>query len=381
MDKTICIIQNSIITDKSGGYEIQIFNLFQQLIKKKWKIFYITEAEEKREYEFNGFYVYTLPRRYFFSFSNPALFRLLKRQSISIVYHRSRTGFSTGNIGIRFARKKKAKLVFSIGSPDDLIPFFLTRTLWNSDILLIKKLIASLDTLIKDILFRNNFLKSDMIISQNISQQIECKMRFKRDSYIVNSGHPTPPPNTYEKDVPLSVCWIANVRSVKQPELFLNLAKECGTMSRKINVIFTMVMGKNIENYKDSSIMSDLKSQFNMSIIGEQSIDEANDVMGRSSILVNTSIYEGFSNTYIQAWMRETPVVTLNCDPDDVIKTNKLGFHSRTFSQLVKDVKFLIENESVRKEMGVNARQYAIENHSIERSAEVMDKLLLKLLG
>ncbi|MBL7961733.1 glycosyltransferase family 4 protein [bacterium] len=380
MNKTVCIIQNNIITGKSGGYEIQIYNLFQKLVKKGWTVSYFAEGKQYQEYTFDGFQVYIVPKRHYFSFYNPELFYHLERQAISIVYQRSRTAFSAGNIGLRFARRKKAKFVFSIGSPDDLIPFFLTKSLWKSKTSFAKKLFASVDTIIKDILFKRNFLKSDMVISQNISQQFECKKRFKRNSTIIRSGHPAPLPDTYVKDSPLSVCWIANVRAVKQPELFLELARKCEDISTRSGTQFIMVMGKNIANYEKTRFMEKLKTQPNMLIIGEQSIDEANAVMGRSSLLVNTSVYEGFSNTYIQAWMRETPVVTLHCDPDGIIENHKLGFHSRSFDQLVTDVRYLIENESIRQEMGNNARVYALENHSIEKSAEAMNDLLTKLI-
>ncbi len=65
--------------------------------------------------------------------------------------------------------------------------------------------------------------------------------------------------------------------------------------------------------------------------------------------------------------MRETQVVVLNCDPDDLIKTLKIGFHSGDFKQLVKHVRYLIKNEDVRIEMGKRAREYACKNHDIEK--------------
>lgn len=381
MNKTICIIQDSFISAKSGGYEIQIYNLFHRLIARGWKVIYIAAGVERQEYEFNGFQVYTVPKRHYFSFFNPSISRILRNHSVAIVYQRSRTVFSTGNIGLRFAKKNNLKFVFSIGSPDDLVPMFLTRSLWKSPISLFKKSLASVDTLIKDFLFKRNFFLSDLIISQNDSQRAACKKEYHRDSVIIRSCHPVPPSGSYEKDTPVSVSWVANARTVKQPELFLELARQCEDLSKKLGVTFVMVMGKNIINYQNSAFMQSLTTQFNMTILGEKNIDEANDIMGRSSMLVNTSVYEGFSNTYIQAWMRETPVVTLQCDPDGVIEANRLGFHSKTFEQLVKDVRHLIENDKIRTQMGANARVFAMENHNIEKSADAMNDLLIKLIG
>jgi glycosyltransferase involved in cell wall biosynthesis len=77
--------------------------------------------------------------------------------------------------------------------------------------------------------------------------------------------------------------------------------------------------------------------------------------------------------------MRETPVVTLHCDPDGVIETQGLGYHSRTFDGLVADVRKLLGKEELRQTMGRKARSHALEHHSIERIAEQLDELLRSL--
>ena len=78
--------------------------------------------------------------------------------------------------------------------------------------------------------------------------------------------------------------------------------------------------------------------------------------------------------------MRETPVITLNCDPDNIIKNQRIGFHSGSFKQLIKDVRYLIENEDVRREMGEKARKYSIKNHDIvkigKRYLEIFNMLV-----
>ena len=57
---------------------------------------------------------------------------------------------------------------------------------------------------------------------------------------------------------------------------------------------------------------------------GFLSYPATNVLYGRARLLVNTSDIEGFPNSYLQAWVRGVPVVTL-IDPDGVIRREGLG--------------------------------------------------------
>jgi glycosyltransferase involved in cell wall biosynthesis len=117
----------------------------------------------------------------------------------------------------------------------------------------------------------------------------------------------------------------------------------------------------------------------NLKYLGEKSQKEVNRILSKSHILVNTSKEEGFSNTFIQAWMRQVPVISLNCDPDDVLKKENLGFHSGTLKRLINDIRFLVENDDYRQKIGKRAMIYAKNNHSMKNAKkiiEIFDNLL-----
>ncbi len=95
-----------------------------------------------------------------------------------------------------------------------------------------------------------------------------------------------------------------------------------------------------------------------------------NKYFDNASIFVNTSSVEGLPNTFMEAWSHYVPTVSLNVNPDEIISKLKLGFHSKTFDQLVRDVKALLKDEQLRKQMGNNARQYAEQEHDITKIAD-----------
>ena len=101
-----------------------------------------------------------------------------------------------------------------------------------------------------------------------------------------------------------------------------------------------------------------------------------NEYYERASLLINTSLHEGYSNTFIQAWLRETPVVSLDVDPDCDICENGLGYHAKgDLNAMVNKIKEFMENPPKLKEMGRKCREYAIKNHDIKKTAEQHYKL------
>jgi hypothetical protein len=78
--------------------------------------------------------------------------------------------------------------------------------------------------------------------------------------------------------------------------------------------------------------------------------------------------------------MRQVPVVSLNVDPDGVIEQYKLGFHSRTFERMVKDVRRLVTDRELREELGENARRYALKEHNITAAVDSLETILHRLV-
>ena len=72
-------------------------------------------------------------------------------------------------------------------------------------------------------------------------------------------------------------------------------------------------------------------------------------------------------------------MVSLNVDPDEVLKREQIGFHSGNFEKLVEHTTRLIKNEELRNKMGEYAMQYALRHHSIKQNIPKLIELIEKI--
>lgn len=202
---------------------------------------------------------------------------------------------------------------------------------------------------------------ADATIVQNKYQLKMLKKNFNRDGILIKM--PVPQKGVYEKANPPIVLWVGSMADVKQPELFVNLAKALPETR------FQMIGGhsSNQEELYDT-IKSSAENLSNLNFLGVVPFDEIEEYFGHASILVNTSMFEGFPNAFIQAWIHYMPVISLNADPDELICKKELGFHSNTFEQMVVDLKILLKDEQLRRRMGNNCRHYAEREHDIAKT-------------
>jgi glycosyltransferase involved in cell wall biosynthesis len=194
---------------------------------------------------------------------------------------------------------------------------------------------------------------SSCVISQNYEQKILLKANFNINSVQINNMHIIPKSILKTTNNPI-VIWVATIKPErKRPEIFLKLAKAIPQVN------FKMIggPGRDVDFYEQIKVSaSEIQ---NLEFVGFVPYHKVDRYFDEATIFVNTSDVEGFPNTFIQAWLRGIPVISLNVDPDEIICKYKLGFHSKTFDQMVEDLKTLIYNKKLRDEFGANARKYA----------------------
>lgn len=342
-----------------GGAELQQVLLAKELVSKGFRIsFVVGDYGQKKLEEVEGIAIIKSSQS-FVSHRNRALrsvpdaLSLQRAMNIANadIYYQRTAHFYTGQVAF-FWKIRRKKFVFSVGHDS------------NCDI----NLLNELNKVIK-LMYIYGIKNADCIVVQSKEQQDLMKANFGKDSVLIKTGHFLPE-HRPDKDTPPVILWAGALsKRKKQPELFLNLAKSIPDAK------FQMIRSPS-QDEKYNQKIDELANEIpNLDLVGFVPYPEVNQYFERASIFVNTSSVEGFPNTFIQAWARYTPVVSLNVDPDEIICEYKLGFHSRTFEQMVEDVKLLLEDEKLREERSINGRKYVEREHDIKKIVEEYTKL------
>ncbi len=340
-----------------GGAEYQVKCLTQEMLKHKGYDITFISGNYDRLYQPDGYKIISLAKE---SDNKHGLIRLISdyRALRHILYQLKpdavyqRVGGRLTGTAAYLSHRLGFKLIWHVASEADVRPFVLKRSRYLISNFIEKKI-----------------LEYGIKNANKIVVQTEDQARFLTQNYqrkpdaLIPNFHPYPE-EKINKPEPIKVIWLANMKPNKQPEIFLRLAK---TLSGEKNILFIMIGAMRGSPSWHKKIIDTVETLDNLDYIGEKTQNEVNKILSTSHILVNTSGFEGFSNTFIQAWMREIPVVSLNVNPDHVFdkQSPSIGFHAKTYENLVEKVKLLVRDQEMRISMGQSAKRYALKTHSL----------------
>jgi glycosyltransferase involved in cell wall biosynthesis len=298
-----------------------------------------------------GYLMHTLP-----------LYRALREARPAVIYQRVACGYT--GIAAHYARANHARLIWHVAHDSDVMPGSLIDGRNPLRRLLEKR---SVEYAIRH---------ASHIVTQTAHQAALLKANYGRaaDAVIPNL-HPEPT-EPVDKSGPLSVVWIANLKPWKQPDAFVRLARALQDLD---NVEFTIVgalMAGPRETAWGMDLMQGIEATPNLRYVGQLDQTAVNALLARAHVFVNTSLHEGFANTIIQAWMRETAVVSLHVDPDEVFSRERVGFHAGGSEERLSElVRRLVTEPELRHEYAVRSRDHAHTHHSV-RNARLLAELI-----
>lgn len=349
-----------------GGAEYQISLLVGELAKNhpELELHYICTASANHITP-TDHTIHELPPAKWYSkygtfFDGLAVYRKLSELQPNYIYQR--VGCSFTGICALYANKNNINMIWHIATDPDVRH--------ESQSLLFSKPHHWLEKKMLEYGVRN----SPMIIAQKQSQADDLKKFYARDpNAIVANFQPAPDFKKDQEAVP-HIVWISNHKKEKNPEVFIDLAEK---LTEKTNARFTMAGRPSPTSWGQGVVERADKSPA-INFVGELKQEALNSLLETAHIMINTSDYEGFPNTFIQSWMREVPVVSLHVDPDQALSKNGIGLICGNTEKLYTHTLELIENHAKRLKMAGDAREYATRVHSLANAEQVVKLLTSK---
>jgi glycosyltransferase involved in cell wall biosynthesis len=210
--------------------------------------------------------------------------------------------------------------------------------------------------------------RADLVITQTERQREMLKERFGRDSITIRNPirlGSTPPVESAGRT---HVLWIGKADTVKRPDILLRLAAEFP------RVRFTMVLNRAVAGLYERTVA---QATPNLEIREFVPYAESDDLFRRARVLVNTSRFEGFPNTFLQAGKSAVPVLSLEIDPDGFIARNGCGIVAGgDYRRLAEGLAALHEDEPRWRACSASIAAYVRAHHDLGGAAERLRRAL-----
>lgn len=195
-------------------------------------------------------------------------------------------------------------------------------------------------------------------VTQNNEQQAALLKYYGKNSIVLSNIWLKDEAEEQVSKKTYDAIWISNLRPLKRAEWFITLAKEFPQYE------FAIVGGSlKIEYYNQiEQSASDVR---NLSFLGPKSFTEVNRLLSQSRILVCTSEFEGFPNTFLQAWAHSVPVIS-TVNPSGIITEYSLGHCVNDVSELKTKFIEMVNNDVEYKRLRSNVVKYFSEAHSAD---------------
>lgn len=218
---------------------------------------------------------------------------------------------------------------------------------------------------------------ADAVICRSSEQQAWLLDRYGLQGVLIRTGHPVPTPLVRARgcEDTSSIVWVGRIHPLKQPEMFLDLAE------RVPNERFVMiVMPDDVQEALWRRIQQRGVRLSNVTVYERIPWNEVGTHLGRAKLLVNTSTYEGFPNTFVQAALHGIPILSWAVDPDSVLSREGIGICARgSFDSLVASTRQMCASPDLQGQMGKRAQDYARRYHDLNHSAEELKTLVRRL--
>lgn len=349
----------------SGGAEVQIVMLAREMVVQGVEVSFVVYDEGQSEVEnIGGMKVYKMfktesgiPGLRNWLYRRPMLVKAMKAADADI-YVQVGAGQLTGIVS-KFCKKNQCRFVFFSSSDSNFDP-----SEWH----------RSFSVPFRDVrMYKQGLKNSDLIIVQHKGQKDMLKELFDMNCVIIKGSILVLENGNYGNSEKGAIIRIGRYHPVKRVEIFFDLAERLPQFK------FISIGGASSDKKYYNNLLERSKNLPNLEHLGH--VKSIKDYLSNAALLVNTSKQEGFPVTFLEAWLKEVPVLSLAVNPEECITAYNMGRVSWSFDKLVTDCEELLNNPQELQEMGKQGFDYVKENHDVRRVAALVIKNIKNLIA
>jgi len=342
-------------TGHVGGVERQTSLMARWFAEHRYQVSMLTWNEGQNDgVDIDGVRVFKMCRKgagikglRFFWPKWTSLIAAMKRADAD-VYYQNCGEYVTGQVAL-WCRRNRRKFIYSVANDTDC-----------------DGRLSEMHTLRERILYRYGLKHADRVIVQTRRQREMLRDDFGRDSVVIPMPCPGPSDDAYTrrepKDITNRVLWIGRICEQKRPDLLLDLAEACPELN------FDLVGPADDSEYV-RGVCRRAEAIANVTLHGPASRDRVSEFYRKAAVLCCTSDFEGFPNTFLEAWSYGLPIVS-TFDPDDLIANKGLGKVGHSVPELASGIRELLNSPSQRRMASQAAREHYEENYAVDKAME-----------
>jgi glycosyltransferase involved in cell wall biosynthesis len=336
-------------TGHIGGIERQQSLMAHWMADQGHDVSMITWDEGQGDCEVEGVRVFTLGHREdgqpglrFFHPRWTGLARAMKRADADIYYYNC-GDLGLGQVALWTGRHDK-KTVYSVASNPDCDPELPTLKAWR-----------------ERILYRYGLRCADQVVAQTLRQQEMLQAGFGIRAKVIPmpcAGFTGAAP-VVSNAVPARILWVGRLSQEKRLEWLLDIAEYFP------QYVFDVVGGANARTEYAKTLLQRAKSIPNVVLHGRLVYHDLGTLYRHARLLCCTSVFEGFPNTFLEAWSVGLPIVS-TFDPDRVIVRQRLGKTVGTVDEVCGGISAFMQNQELWEEASTAAQTYFNAHHTLE---------------
>ena len=284
-----------------------------------------------------------------------SLVRALAAADADLYYHNC-AEYVTGQVAL-WCRLHGRRFVYSVASDPECDPA-----------------LPSLRHVRERVLFRYGLRRADRIIVQTEGQRRMLERGFGLPSVVLPMPCDGPDAATYTEPQPASgrprVIWVGRISREKQPDWLADIA------SARPGVDFDVA---GTDDPSMAATVARLRGLPNVTLRGRVPREGMPAVYRGAAALLCTSEFEGFPNTFLEAWSHGVPVVS-TVDPDGLIAGRRLGAVASTRESLAAALDVLLSSPEGWRDASMAARECFLGRFTPDRALPAFESVFLDVL-